>query len=135
MQSNMVVAAIISKNGKILIAKRNNKGALANLWEFPGGKVEIGENLESCLERELKEELGIKVRVGQLFDSTEFVYNGLRIRLFAFKVSALSDDFKLIEHQEIKWVELKELPNFNFVEGDLPIVKRLVQDNARQTKN
>lgn len=101
----------------------------AGSWEFPGGTLEEGETLEECLERELKEELGITARVGELFCIGEHRYNPhLTIRLFAFRVEVTSDTFILSDHEEIRWVKPEDLPAYSFPEADRPIVEKLVRE-------
>src|ERR1051326_8002428 len=85
-----VVAAIIRRNGKILITQRLKNVHLAGLWEFPGGKVEAGEALKDALVREIREELGIEVRVGDEFFRTEHDYPSKSVRLYFFDCTVLT---------------------------------------------
>ena len=81
-----VTAAIIDRNGKILLVKRSSKSSLPNKWEFPGGKVELGETPEDCLARELYEEFGIIVDVGNFIAESVYQYDKKTVRLMAFQV-------------------------------------------------
>ncbi|HOV90709.1 MAG TPA: (deoxy)nucleoside triphosphate pyrophosphohydrolase [Syntrophorhabdaceae bacterium] len=122
-----VTAAVIEKDDKILIAKRK-KAYMGYLWEFPGGKKEDGETLEGCLKREIKEELGIDIDVGQFICSVKHNLNcQSAIELFAFKARPLSDTFFLKDHDEIRWVSLKDLPAYDFFEPDRAIVRTLTK--------
>lgn len=121
-----VTAAVIEKDGKVLIAKRK-KAYMGYLWEFPGGKKEDNETLEECLVREIKEELGIDIMVGDFLCSVKHLINcQYAIELFAFKAVALSHKFRLKDHDEIKWVNIEDLQTYNFFEPDRVIVKALV---------
>lgn len=118
-----VAAGIIEKDSKILIAMRKKNDTLGGKWEFPGGKIEPGETPEECLKRELKEEFDIETEVGRFFLSTKFRYYLIPIELLVYKVRYLSGNFKVNEHDEIKWVTPGELDNYEFVGPDRPIVK------------
>ena len=121
-----VTAAIIVKDGKFLIAQRKlNDDIFGGFWEFPGGKVEDGETPEECLARELKEELDIEAEVGQLITSDNYVYPHGTFDLIAYKVNHISGEFVLNVHEEIKWVSLNEMTNFEFPPADLPIIEKL----------
>ena len=121
-----VTAAILEKDGKILIAKRKTGDKLfAGLWEFPGGKVEEGETPEECMARELKEELDIEVEVGELITSNKHKYPHGIFELLAYRVKHISGEMVLNDHEEIKWVTADEMSNFEFPPADLPIIKEL----------
>ena len=124
-----VTAAILEKDGKILIAKRDIGDELfAGLWEFPGGKVEEGETPEECMAREIKEELNILVEVGELITSNKHKYPHGIFELLAYKVKYISGKIVLNAHNEIKWVNIDEMANFEFPPADIPIIKRLQFD-------
>jgi 8-oxo-dGTP diphosphatase len=118
-----VAAAIIEKDSRILIAMRKKGDTLGGKWEFPGGKIEPGETPEQCLKRELKEEFDIEAEIGRFFLSTKFRYYLIPIELLVYKVRYISGDFKVNEHDAIKWVVPGELDNYEFVGPDRPIVK------------
>ena len=121
-----VTAAILEKDGKILIAKRKTGDKLfAGLWEFPGGKVEEGETPEECMARELKEELDIEVEVGELITSNKHKYPHGIFELLAYRVKHVSGEMVLNDHEEIKWVTADEMSNYEFPPADLPIIKEL----------
>lgn len=114
----IVLCGIIKNDNKILIAKRNIDKSFGGLWEFPGGKLEEGETLEACLQRELKEELNINTIVRDYMMTS--VYNN--ITLIAFKVDYMDLFFKLNSHSEIAWVSIKDLYKYDFAPADVPIV-------------
>lgn len=99
-----VVAAIIEKDGKFLIAKRKIGKHLGGKWEFPGGKIEADETPEQCLERELKEEFGILVKAGDFVAESQFNYGDREIKLLGYKADYIAGDFLLNDHEEIRWV-------------------------------
>ncbi|HPP06632.1 MAG TPA: (deoxy)nucleoside triphosphate pyrophosphohydrolase [Syntrophorhabdaceae bacterium] len=122
-----VTAAVIEKDEKILIAKRK-KAYMGYLWEFPGGKQKEGETLEDCLKREIKEELGIDIAVGSFICSVKHILNcQSAIELHAFMAIPLTFEFHLKDHEEVRWVGLKELPAYSFFEPDRIIVRQLME--------
>jgi 8-oxo-dGTP diphosphatase len=125
-----VAAAVIEKDGKILIARRKQKDPLGGKWEFPGGKLESGETPEECLKRELREELGIETRVGEYFCSSRFVYRHIAIELLAYRASYVSGEITLHEHERIEWILPEELKDYDFSEADKPVVRKLTEGFA-----
>ena len=120
-----VTAAILAKDGKILIARRPASSRLARLWEFPGGKVEDGETPEACLARELREELNIEVSIGAFLGESIYHYEHGSIRLLAYETFWKSGIIEPKEHDEIRWVSLGELDCYEFAPADIPFVRRL----------
>ena len=121
-----VTAAILEKDGKILIAKRETGDELfAGLWEFPGGKIEKGETPEECMARELKEELEIEVEVGTLITSNKHVYPDGIFELLAYKVEHISGNFVLNDHDEVKWITIDEISKYDFPPANTPIINYL----------
>lgn len=123
-----VTAAVIEKNGKILIAKRRKSDRMGGKWEFPGGKIDLGETPEECLRRELKEELGIEADIGGFLCSCKFKYFKMPLELLVYRASHVSGDMHPHEHDEIKWVELSALGNYDFVKADIEVVKKLMEE-------
>lgn len=124
----LVSAGIIEKDGKILIAKRRKGKCLEPLWEFPGGKLEEGETPQECLRRELMEELNIDTSIGEYFCSTSFYCGDKFIKLLAYKVRYVSGEMQMNDHDDIQWVSLNELKDFEFVRADTTIVKKLLEE-------
>ena len=122
----LVTAAIIERDGKVLIARRAPASKLAGQWEFPGGKVEEGETLQQCLVRELKEELGIDVTVGAHVVSSDFRYDHGGFRIEAFRVTWVSGALTLKDHDKIEWIKASELGNFSLLPADIPIAQKLI---------
>ncbi len=120
-----VTAAILEQDGKILIAQRKKGDRLEGKWEFPGGKIEEGENPKTCLQRELQEELGIEVRIGDFICENEHQYPHIHIRLLAYQTFYLSGEIQLYDHAAIAWVTLKEMQDYDFAPADVPIVEVL----------
>lgn len=123
----IVTAAIIEKDGKILIARRKRGDHLENKWEFPGGKIEPNETPEACLKRELHEEFGISAEVGEFIGSSRFTYRHASIELLAYLAYCPSDEFTVKAHEEIRWVPPEELDRYDFSEADRPIVRKLLE--------
>lgn len=122
-----VVAALICREGKILAAQRPANDHLSLLWEFPGGKAEPGESHETCLARELMEELGVDADIGSLFHRNRYVYPNGQIDLVAYWTSLKSSDLKLLFHRDVKWCGRDSLATLPFAPADIPIVERLLQ--------
>lgn len=123
-----VTAAVIEKDGKILIAKRRIGDRHGGRWEFPGGKIDAGETPEECLKRELKEELGIEAEIGELICSSTFKYMFVPLELLVYKVRHISGKFRALDHDELKWVEPSELAKYDFVKADVKVVRKLMRD-------
>ena len=120
-----VVAAVIERDGKILIARRKPGLVAGGMWEFPGGKLEDGETAEKCLERELEEELGVRSRVGDLLCSVPFSGALTVFELLVFRTELLSDSFRLTDHDEIRWQAPGEMDEALFSKPDRPVVRML----------
>ena len=124
----IVTAAVIEKDGNILIAKRKKGDPLENKWEFPGGKLKPSETPEGCLKRELREEFDIDAEVGVFIGSSTFAYKHLSIELLAYRVARTSGVFEVKVHEEIRWVPPEELSQYNFSEADQPIVRKIMAE-------
>ncbi|MCA9395573.1 MAG: (deoxy)nucleoside triphosphate pyrophosphohydrolase [Candidatus Omnitrophica bacterium] len=123
-----VVAAVICESGRYLITRRPPGSAFEGLWEFPGGKTETGESDEHALIREIKEELGIGIAVGDLFASVSHRYETFDIYLRVYLASIISGKIVPSENQEYLWADPDDFDRFTFVEADYPIVKRLTEE-------
>jgi 8-oxo-dGTP diphosphatase len=120
-----VTAAIIRRNGKILIAKRSSTSSLPNKWEFPGGKIDDGETPKECLKRELQEEFDIIVDVGDYLTESVYQYEQRTIRLIAFHVNTEADFATLNAHDDVRWVPAEELLDYDLAPADVPIAKEV----------
>ena len=120
-----VVAAIIRKNDQILITQRFDNVHLARLWEFPGGKVENGESLEVALQREIREELGIKIRVDDEFFTVDHDYPTKPVRLHFFNCTILEGEARPLDVADLCWVAPQNLVDFQFPAADAGLIAML----------
>lgn len=118
----LVAVAVIIHNSKVLIAKRPSNKFLGGYWEFPGGKLEAGETPETCLHRELAEELEISVKINYFLTEQIFDYGQFVVCLKVFLCNLNGGKLKLNDHDEIKWVEKNQLLSYNLAPADIPIV-------------
>ena len=121
----VVTAAIIVKDAKILIAKRKATDKLPHKWEFPGGKIETNETPQECLKREIKEEFGVDISVGECLGESVYHYDHGSIRLLAYRAYWQGGRFSLTDHADFDWVSLNELQQFDFAAADIPFVEGL----------
>ncbi len=119
------VAVIWNDANQILIDRRKQEGLLGGLWEFPGGKVEPGETIAACIRREIQEELGIEIEVGDRLIVVDHTYSHFRVSLNVHHCRHLSGDPQPIECDEVRWVTLEELDQFPFPKANLQIIKAL----------
>ena len=120
-----VSAAVIQRNGKVLLAKRPSKGLLGGMWEFPGGKIEKDETLEDCLTREIREELDVSIQVGKPFGVYQHAYTHFRITLHAFLCKLTDGEPKPIDAAELAWVSLSTLRQYPMGKVDRQIARTL----------
>ena len=121
-----VTAAIIVHDAKILAARRAPSKHMGGYWEFPGGKIEPDETPEESLVRELAEEMGIIVKVGEHFYTNQHDYGEKQIMLSAYFCSLSEGELTLNDHDAIKWCASQELSNLDWAPADIPIVHALV---------
>ncbi len=120
-----VTAAVLEKDGKVLLARRRTGDALAGKWEFPGGKLEEGETPEQCLKRELAEEFGIEAEIGAYICSSEFEYEHFHVELLAYRARHVAGEFVLNDHSAIAWVEPGEIKTYDLASADIPVAEEL----------
>lgn len=121
-----VVAGLIVKDGKLLVCQRTRHQTMPLKWEFPGGKIEEGEQPRDALRRELEEELGILAKVGDEVKRIQHEYpNGGMVELRFFVVRAYEREIENRIFKDMQWAEPKELPKFDFLEADLTLVRDL----------
>jgi 8-oxo-dGTP diphosphatase len=119
-----VVAAILEREGRILIGQRKPEQSHPLKWEFPGGKVEAGETPAQAVVRELEEELAIRVESSEEIARYEFAYPGKNpIELFFYRVTGYSGEPQNLIFQDLRWEPAENLGNLDFLEGDLPFLR------------
>jgi mutator protein MutT len=123
------VAVIWNDRGQILIDRRRAEGLMGGMWEFPGGKVETGETIEECIQREILEELGIEIAVGDRLINIDHDYTKFRVTLTVHHCTHLTGEPQPIECDEIRWVNLEELDRYTFPEANIQIINALRQQS------
>jgi 8-oxo-dGTP diphosphatase len=121
-----VVAALILKDGKVLVCQRTRHQSMPLKWEFPGGKIEDGEQPRDALRRELEEELGIDAQIGEEVARIRHDYkNGGAVELRFYVVNNYAGEMENRIFRDMRWAKQSELPSFDFLEADLELVKDL----------
>ena len=123
----VVVGGLIYQNEKILICQRKEEGDHPLKWEFPGGKLKDNENNQEALKRELKEELSIEINEMILFDEYLYEYKKLskNLKLVFFQIFQFEGEIQNKVHQQLKWIDISKLGDYDFLEGDLKIINKL----------
>lgn len=121
------VAAIWNDQKQILIDRRLPEGLLGGLWEFPGGKIEPGETVEQCIKREILEELGIAIEVGEHLITINHTYSHFHVTLIVHHCRHISGLPQPYECDEVRWVNLNELDQFPFPKANIEIINALRQ--------
>ncbi|OEB99783.1 DNA mismatch repair protein MutT [Lysinibacillus sphaericus] len=124
-----VVGAIIeNEKNEIFCALRSPEMDLANHWEFPGGKIEIGETPEQALKREIQEEFACTVQVGAKVEDTTYEYERVIVRLETYKAKLEEGQPNALEHAATKWVTRDKLTQLNFAPADVPAVMKITNE-------
>ncbi len=121
----IVTCAIIIHKGKLLICQRSNAMNLPLKWEFPGGKMEPGEDERITVVREIREELHLDIDVVKRLEPVEYDYPTFRIRLVPFIARVVGGELSLEEHAAAKWVTVDDLDRYDWAPADVPIVEQL----------
>lgn len=140
MRTIPVTCALIIHQGRVLAAQRSEGMDLPGKWEFPGGKVEAGEDPRDCLVREIHEELSIEIDVKQALAPSDFSYPRKTIRLLPFLAVWRGGKISLLEHSQVTWLDRESLFSVDWAEADIPIVhdlqknwvKLVISKNAEQ---
>ena len=129
MKTIRVVAAItkaINENGEtIIFATQRGYGDFKGGWEFPGGKIESGETPQEALIREIKEELEIEIKVGDLIDTIEYDYPAFHLSMDCFWAEIVSGDLILKEHEAAKWLTKEELDSVEWLPADITLIDKI----------
>lgn len=124
-----VVAAIIeNENNEILCALRSPSMSIPNMWEFPGGKVEPGEDMYSALQREIKEELGCTIETIEYFNNHTHEYEAFTINLIAIKSKIIEGSPLPSEHSTFIWLKRENLASLKWAPADIPAVEGLIEE-------
>ncbi|MGW8316217.1 MAG: (deoxy)nucleoside triphosphate pyrophosphohydrolase [Bacteroidales bacterium] len=122
-----VTCAIILRDNHVLITQRSEKMPHPLKWEFPGGKVKEGESVEECIRREIREELGLHVKVDRLLPSVRHSYGNYPIVLIPLVCTVKDETVTLAEHKAYQWISLEEMEGVDWLEADLGVV-RLIRE-------
>jgi 8-oxo-dGTP diphosphatase len=127
----LVVAGLVASEGRVLISQRRADQAWPLQWEFPGGKVEAGEAPVAALVRELREELAIEVEVGRVWDVLFHAYDGFDLVMLVYRCRIVGDAApRAVEVAAFAWVTPADLPAWDILPADRPLVERLVREGA-----
>lgn len=121
-----VVAGLLKKGQQVLVGQRPEDHSLAGQWEFPGGKIELGESPEEALARELKEEIGIDAEIGGLKLAVTHSYEDVGIIIMFYEVTYWKGEPKALHHSQIEWVYPEELKSRTIPEANRRIIDRLM---------
>lgn len=119
-----VVAAIIHKNGEYFTTQRGY-GEFEGMWEFPGGKIEPGEEPEEALVREIQEELGVSISIGQLLCTTEYDYPAFHLTMHCYLCSINEGEIELREHKSSRWLTASTINSVEWLPADKEVVGKL----------
>src|SRR5690554_3328990 len=123
-----VMAAIIQQGDQVLLCQRK-EGALAGKWEFPGGKIENGETPEECLVREIEEELGIEIEVGEIYQAVHTHYDHGDFLVIGYLAQHTAGEITMRVHSDCAWVDLAELERYDLAQANIPIAKSLKEES------
>ena len=131
-QLKIVVGGLIHQKKKILICQRKEEGDHPLKWEFPGGKLKDNENNEQALRRELKEELNLEIVEMSFFDEYLYEYEKLskKLKLIFFQIFKFEGQIQNKVHQQLKWIDISNLSDYDFLEGDLKIINKLINNDS-----
>lgn len=123
----VTAAIVIDSLGRVLVGRRPAGKKLGGMWEFPGGKVEPGETPEEALARELREELGVGSRAGNLLAENTHGYEFGTIRLLAYETTLETGDLQKNAHEELRWVPVSDIEKLDLTPADRPLVPHICQ--------
>ena len=128
-----VVGGLILKKDKVLICQRGEGDDHPLKWEFPGGKILVDENVEGALIREINEELKIDISEYKFLYDYIFEYKNLskKVHLYFYLITKFTKDLKNVVHKQVKWIEIKELSNYDFLDGDYEIIQKIISNDIK----
>ncbi len=118
-----VSCAIIEKDGRVLAAQRGEAMNMPLKWEFPGGKIQVQESPATCLQREIREELGVEIRILTALQPSDWSYPDFTITLHPFVCRLNGGVLRLTEHRAVCWLSPEELPTLDWAEADVPVLQ------------
>lgn len=124
----LVVAGLMTRGELVLITQRRADQALPLQWEFPGGKVEPGESPVDALARELREEIGVTVEVGRIWDVLFHAYPAFDLVMLVYACKVGENEPRAVEVADVQWVERARLPEWDILPADKPLVERLIAE-------
>lgn len=130
MKTMEVVAAVIKNDSNILITSRGY-GDYENMWEFPGGKMEMGETQEEALIREIKEELELDIIVSNYLTTVDYDYSDFHLTMHCYICEIYAGKLQLNAHNDAKWISIEELDNLNWVPADILVIEKLKEYESR----
>ena len=119
-----VTAALIEKNGRILLALRRAGRHMGPKWELPGGKVGPGEDPKEALRRELEEEFGIRAQIGECLGCTRFRKHRVDLEVLLYRIGGFGGALQLREHREVRWVEPDQVEAYDLVDSDRKVIRK-----------
>ena len=134
MKITEVVAALIWQGDKFMICQRPAHKARGLLWEFVGGKVELGETKEQALIRECREELNVLLSVGKVFMDVVHEYLDITVHLTLFNATIAAGEPQKLEHNDIQWIKPSDIPNYEFCPADEEILKKIICERNKIEK-
>lgn len=117
-----VSCAIIERRGLVFAAQRSASMSMPLKWEFPGGKIRLGESPQACLYREIQEELGVRITLNRSLQPTTYVYPTIIVTLYPFVCFIAEGELQLCEHAASTWLPPEELAALDWAEADLPVL-------------
>lgn len=121
-----VVAAVIKRDGEIFTTQRGY-GEFEGMWEFPGGKIESGEEAKEALVREIQEELGVLVKVNDLICTIEYDYPNFHLTMHCFWCDIAEGEIELREHKSARWLSIESLESVGWLPADLDVIEKIKQ--------
>jgi 8-oxo-dGTP diphosphatase len=127
-----VVAALIADEGRYLITQRRSTAVLPNLWEFPGGRVEVGESDAQALAREIAERLGVKIDVGQMISFVSHPYEHYNVDLYLYECVLVTRELTTLGVQAFRWIRSDQFDQFAFAPADEASMSQLLGEHGSE---